>query len=314
MSNAEYHDSIHWREYISSTQLKHYLVSPKHFKWKYDNQGKEKRDLSSLRFGSLFHFAMECKGKELDFDDMTEVFTPPINPKTEKPYGKDTNKFTEALSELIEKCVENGKELVYADEKQSVKDMVDSLLNNCGETSKIASKFLKWGEEIETSYFLTTESGIKLKVRPDLLTNKGKLIDWKTTALETLDEESIAKTIINYRYDISLAMYQWVLHEITGKWYTPYLVVVSKVTPYDAVIVDMSGWCYEYCENLDMMIPNCGALEFRRLLNLHETCLKDNEWNGAESLIKTETNLRIMKPSIPAWFERKYTDTIETIE
>lgn len=314
MSNAEYHDSIHWRDYISSTQLKWYLTSPKYFKYKYDRPHDKVVGTKSMHIGSLFHYAMECAKEDGKFDRTCAVFEPPINPKTDKPYGTDTLKYQSAFQEFVMDCCSKQiYNIATIEEKQLVDDMVDSLLHHCGDSSDIVRKFIKWGKETETSYFLTTEDGVKLKVRPDLLTSD-KLIDWKTTSETTLNEDVIAKIIIAYRYDVSLAMYQWVLHQITGKWYTPYLVVVSNQAPYDSVVVDMSRWCYEYCENLDMMIPNCGAMEFRRLLGIHTECLKSNEWRGAESQIKSDIAMRIMRPSVPSWFARKYEEIEDNSE
>ena len=124
--------------------------------------------------------------------------------------------------------------------------------------------------------------------------------------LDSLDEDSIAKAIIKYGYHISLSMYQFVIHEIEGKWYTPILVFVQKQEPFDCVMCDISEWCYQYFSDEDFVKPGVGAMEFRKLLDLHTECVRNNEWPGAESSIEADGNTRIMKPSVPYWLGMKY--------
>lgn len=101
-------------------------------------------------------------------------------------------------------------------------------------------------------------------------------------------------------------MYQFVIHEIENKWYTPILVFVQKQEPFDAVMCDISEWCYSYDPNEDFVKPGVGALEFRKLLDLHTGCVKNNEWPGAENTIEADGNTRIMKPAVPYWYAMKY--------
>ena len=185
--------------------------------------------------------------------------------------------------------------------------MIQSLLCDSGATSEQVRKLLKWAKATEVSYFYETEDGIKLKVRPDLLTH-GKIVDWKTCSLDSLDEDGIARQIIKYRYDVSLSMYQWTIFQIEKKWYTPILVFVQKQEPFDRVMCDISEWCYQYFPDEDFVKPGVGAMEFRKLLDLHTECVRNNEWPGAESSIEADGNTRIMKPAVPYWFGMKYFD------
>lgn len=302
LSNEEYHNGERYSDYISSTQLKHYLKSPKVFKYAMLHPEEERND--NLEFGSLFHSGMEAwiKGQQNEWFDSLAVFEPPVNEKTGQPYGSTTKAYGEAYVNFLEQ--NQGKTIVTAAMKDQVCSMLSSLFYQCGATSVQVQKLAKWAKEIETSYFLETEEGIKLKVRPDLLTGT-KLIDWKTCSCD-LDDSSIIRQIVKYRYDISLAMYQWVLHEITGIWYVPYLVFVSKAEPYESVMVDLSLWCYRHEEEIDYVAMGVGAVEFKRLLDLHTECTKRGEWPGVESLLKEEGGFRIMKPEPPGWVQRMY--------
>lgn len=309
LSNYAYHNESPYSDYLSSSSLKLYLKSPKAAKFALDNPTEDKSDV--LRFGSLFHDLMASCAEHHDNGTAAiaewlrgiAVFTPPKNEKTGQPYGTTTKAYKEAYEAFLQ--ANECKTIASQEEVDTVLKMNQSLLIDCGATSEQVCKLLKWAKATEVSYFYKTEDGIKLKVRPDLLT-RDKLVDWKTTALDDLTEESITKAIIKYGYHISLSMYQFVLHEIEGKWYTPILVFVQKQAPYDAVMCDIGEWCYQYDKTYDVVTMGCGALEFRRLLDLHAECVSKNEWPGAETLIEADGNVRIMKPKIPAYFGMKY--------
>ena len=309
LSNEAYHHQKPYSDYLSSTNLKAYAKSPKAAKFLLDNPTDEKSD--ALRIGSLFHDLMACSAEH--YDNGTEaiaewmrhiaVFNPPKNDKTGQPYGAATKAYKEAYEAFLQ--ANEGKLIVSQAELLQVNAMHQALLLDCGETSKQVCKLLKWAKATEVSYFYETEDGIKLKVRPDLLTH-GKIVDWKTCSLDSLDEDGIARQIIKYRYDVSLAMYQWTIFQIEKKWYTPILVFVQKQEPFDCVMCDISEWCYQYDKTYDVVTMGCGALEFRRLLDLHAECVRKNEWPGAETSIEADGNVRIMKPKIPAYFGMKY--------
>ena len=309
LSNEAYHHEAPYSEYLSSSQLKRYAVSPKAFKFALDNPVEDKSD--ALRLGSLFHDLMASCAEH--YDNGTEaiaewmrhiaVFDPPKNDKTGQQYGNTTKAYSAACEAFLQ--ANEDKLIASQTEIDTVKAMAQSLMFDSGATSEQVCKLLKWAKATEVSYFYETEDGIKLKVRPDLLT-KTKLVDWKTCSLDSLDEDSIARQIIKYRYDVSLAMYQYVLHAIEGKWYTPILVFVQKQEPFDCVMCDISEWCYQYFPDEDFVKPGVGAMEFRKLLDLHTECVRNNEWPGAESSIEADGNTRIMKPAVPYWFGMKY--------
>ncbi len=310
LSNHAYHHEAPFTDYLSSTQIKGYLKSPKYAKYKFDNPDEEKSD--ALAFGSLFHDLMAAIAEKKSLDagllywyGTLAVFQAPINGKTGQAYGAATKAYKEAydafLSDNADKAIASEADI------ELCRDMATSLYNGCGATSEQVRSLIKWAKATEVSYFYETEDGIKLKVRPDMLTPQ-KVIDWKTIATDDLSEENIVRQIIKYRYDVSLSMYQKVLHEITGKWYRPYLAFVSKIAPYDAVICDISEWCYNYDDDAeyDIVTPGVGAMEFKRLLDLHTECVRNNEWPGIEYAIPQDGKTRIMKPEVPYFFGRKY--------
>ena len=313
LSSEQYHHGEEESRYLSSSQLKWYAKSPRYARLRLDNPEDETEKSDALRLGDLFHSMMQwCAHKESsEFEKKIlgwvgfrlAVFEPPVNEKTGKPYGVLSNVFKEAYEEFNSR--HRTDSVVTAEVRDTLLAMGRSLILGNGATSAQVRNLLKWARAAEVSCFYETEDGIRLKVRPDLLT-RDKIVDWKTCSLDSLDEESIARQIIKYRYDVSLSMYQHVLHEIGGKWYTPILVFVQKQPPFDAVMCDISEWCYSYDEAGDYVNPGVGALEFRRLLDLHTECVKKNEWPGAESAIEADGNVRVMRPGVPAWFGYRY--------
>lgn len=304
LSNEDYHNSEPYRQYLSSSQLKKYLISPKAFKHSLDNPEETKSD--ALRFGSLFHDCMGAlaEGGSLEhIIDAIAVFEPPINAKTGQAYGTTTKAYKEAYDTFTASL--NGTLVSTTEERDMANAMLQSLLFGSGSTSEQIRKLLRWGKP-EVSHFVEYE-GCKFKFRPDLET-KRKIVDWKTVATDDLSEESINRIILKYGYHISAAFYQFFEHERTGVWKQFILVLVSKVAPYDCVMVDMSNYGYRYLSDMDMVIPGPGAMEFKRLLDLHIKCTKENHWPGAETFIPDNNGVRMLEIQPPRYYERKFFD------
>lgn len=308
LSNEAYHHEAPYSEYLSSSQLKLYLKSPKAAKFALDNPTEEKSD--ALRFGSLFHMAME-KFQQFGtidaFYDCVAIFTPPKNDKTGQPYGTTTKAYAEAYNRFL--AENSGKEIATLDEVRQIDDMVGTLVLPIrgGATARQVLKLLKWGKA-EVSHFIEYE-GCKFKWRPDLET-KRKIVDWKTVSTDDLSEENINRIILKYGYHISAAFYQFFEHERTGVWKQFILVLVSKVEPYDCVMVDMANYGYRYLPDADIVIPGPGAMEFKRLLGLHIKCTKENEWPGAEISIPDNNGVRILEIQPPRYYTNRFIEEI----
>lgn len=315
LSNEQYHRGEEERQYLSSSQLKWYLKSPRHAKFMLDAltygdaktvqnckavadfiEGKS----DALRFGSLFHDCMAAlaEGATLcEVIDAIAAFEPPINEKTGQPYGATTKAYKEAYETFTAGL--NGTLASTMEEKELVSVMLNSLLHDSGATSAQVLKLLKWGKP-EVSHFIEYE-GLKFKWRPDLESPR-KIVDYKTVSTDDLSERSINSIIAKYGYDISAAHYLFFDHLQTGKWKRFYWIFVSKVPPHDAVMVDASKWTYDYDPETDIVMPQVGAIKFKALLDLHIRCTRENEWPGSEIFIpKSDNGLRIMCPTPPPW-------------
>lgn len=303
LSNEDYHNSEPYRQYLSSSQLKKYLISPKAFKHSLDNPEEAKSD--ALRFGSLFHDLMASYTDHNDnefaaikqWEQGMAIFEPPINKSTNKPYGATTNLYKEVYAAFLQ--ANAGKLVVSREEADLAYNMGNSLLRDSGSTSEQVRKLLRWGKP-EVSHFVEYE-GCKFKFRPDLETRK-KIVDWKTVSTDDLSERSINSIIAKFGYDISAAFYLFMEHERTGQWKQFYWVFISKVAPYDAIMVDASKWTYEYDAESDIVYPQVGAIKMKALLDLHIKCTRNGEWPGSEIFIpQSDNGLRIMCPTPPPW-------------
>lgn len=301
LPNEEYHRGEKYKDFLSSSELKYYLISPAYAHDKIINQTEE--DSPALRFGTLYHSAMEYmseKGNTLDGwqHDCLAVFTPPVNPKTQEPFGKLTKNYKQAFEEFSADKSNIGKIIVASPEDlNDVLAMVNTALHKLGDTSTLLRRFLSWGEA-EVSHFVFYE-GLGFKYRPDLETPR-KIIDWKTCSSADLKESSINRIIDTYGYGISAAFYQFFEHERSGVWKDFYWVFQSKERPYDAVIASAENWAYSV-DDEGLVSMGVGAQEFKKLLDEHIYCTKNNHFPGAEVFTPIEDKRRILKPEPPQY-------------
>lgn len=306
LPNEEYHRGEKFREHLSSTQLKDYLISPKFAKYKREHPEDFEQKSEALEKGSLYHNCLQCiveqKDEKKGFDAFLSsvvVFEPPINEKTGKPYGYETKAYQEAKSAAEE--ANPGKEIVFESDVNLIRSMVSELLNGCRQTSKDIRQIIKWGKA-EVSHFVEYE-GCKFKYRTDVETGK-KILDWKTVAVDDLHEDTINKTISKFKYDISAAFYQFMEHERTGIWKDFFWVFQQKTAPFDAVLVSAENWCYYEAEEIIRM--GVGAHRFMNLLNQHIHCTLNDDFDGAQVFIQPGfKDRRIMTPSAPGFEANK---------
>lgn len=302
LPNEEYHRGERFKDFLSSTQIKDYMVSPKFARYKALHPELFEISIEASEKGSLYHDAMESlvnTGKLDKWRNNLLVFEPPINPKTGCPYGRDTQKYQIAL--IKSKKSNPGKTLTSTTDIQLVETMVYELLNNCRDTSKQIRQILKWGKA-EVSHFVEYE-GCKFKYRPDVETAK-KIVDWKTLAVDDLHEETVNRTIAKFHYGISAAFYQFFEHERTGVWKEFYWVMQQKIAPYDAVFVSAANWAFHLEDGIVKM--GASALAFKKLLDQHVYCTQNNDFDGAQIFIQPGfKGRRIMVPDTPAFEKNK---------
>lgn len=300
LPNDEYHKGDKYKEYLSSTELKSYMVSPKFARFKALHPEMFEIGVEAAEKGSLYHDAMESIVNTGSLDKWRNnllVFEPPINPKTCSPYGRDTQKYQSALIEAKES--NPGKTLTSNADVQLVETMVYELLNCCRETSKQIKQIMSFKQtKAEVSHFVEYK-GCKFKYRPDVETAK-KILDWKTVAVDDLHEDTVNKVISKFHYGISAAFYQFMEHERTGVWKEFYWVMQQKNAPYDAVFVSAANWAFHMEDGIVKMGPS--ALLFMKLLEQHVYCTQNNKYEGAQVFIQPGfKGRRIMIPDVPSF-------------
>lgn len=284
MSNEEYHRGSWQKQFISSTALKNYLVSPKMFDACRRNPELHEISLSASIQGSVYHSLLASLTNKGDFSDFEReffTFEPPINEKTGAPYGINTNAYAAALQ--FAKDSHPGKELTSEAEVATAKKMIEEMLFDNGQTSDFVQRLLKEGEA-EVSYFLEKD-GVKLKFRPDILTDK-YIGDWKTIGSLDLHPQTLINQIKKCGYGISAAFYQYCYWLITGKWLEFIWIFQMKSAPYDAVVVSASEFAYKYNSQTGELLRGSSAIQFEKILAEHIACTKSGIFPGSEVFIE----------------------------
>jgi len=301
ISNDTYHNGSEYQDFISSTSLKHYMISPKYARWAREN--KKIKDSEALRFGSIYHdmlASLTNYGDLAGFEKAWAIFEPPVNPRTQQPFGATSQAYIDAYQQASIDA--DGRELYSQVEINKAKAMIEELLEGSKHLSSNIKRFIQNGKA-EQSHFLTYQ-GQGFKYRTDLKTRK-IILDWKTTTLEIPKIEHFPKQIIKLGYHISAAMYQFFEHELTDQWRKFYWVVQEKEPPYDFTILDSSEWTW-YVHPDGEIEPKIGALEFIKLMEQHILCEEDQEWPGYSIFIQPDwKGYRIGKPGIPGYYKQR---------
>ena len=181
----------------------------------------------AMTFGSAFH----CKLlKPHEYGDKFAVFAPPVNPKTDAPFGVTTNAYKEAFAAFLRE--NEGKTVI----SQGSAELIDTLIAEA-RFHPLASKLLASGDGVfEQSICgeidLETVK-VAVKGRVDAYTEAG-LIDIKTTA--NLDDGSgrdrFRFTVYDYKYLVQLAFYHMILTRCYNAPFVPaWLIVLEKNPP-----------------------------------------------------------------------------------
>lgn len=305
LPNELYHNGEPYNQYLSSTSIKDYMVSPKFARYKKEHPLDFGISDDAAEKGSLYHAYMESMvnyGDTSHWLDDYFVFDAPVNERTGKPFGRDSQKFVEAFERA--QSENEGKQPISQQNIDLVNTMADQLFNHCRETSHQIKTILKQGKA-EVSHFVEYK-GCKFKFRPDVETKK-KIIDWKTVAVEDLHEDTIIRIINKFHYGISAAFYQFFEHEQSGVWKNFYWVMQQKEPPFDAVMVSAENYGYSYDKNSDILTLGQSALEFEKLRDQHIYCDTNNDWDGAQVFIQPGwLGHRILSADAPNFIGKQY--------
>jgi hypothetical protein len=275
MSNADYRKS----EGISSSELKQLMKTPAHYRYWKDNP--EETDSQALLFGRSAHkYVLET----YDFYNEFEVIK-------EFKYGTKDDK-AETQRFICQKAIELGKGaewdsfIITNPKKEQVVDFYRGLvagkdliteemfeqidaMRNSAYATPFVSKLLS-GEKELSFWGVDEETGLKIKARPDCITEwNGQhiLIDYKTAT--DVENMKFCRDSIKYGYDLQLAMYRDILKQNTGHDYMVVIIAQEKKAPYVTNVFQLSE---NYLES--------GRTVYKEMLRIYKECSETGNWYG----------------------------------
>ncbi|SUA58231.1 PD-(D/E)XK nuclease-like domain-containing protein [Oligella urethralis] len=158
---------------------------------------------------------------------------------------------------------EHGEEFVLVShEVENVLGMQASVYAN-----PVAKKWLDLPSEKELSIFAKDpETGVTVRIRPDILTACGSIVDLKKT--QDARPREFSKSIYNYRYHVQVAFYLDVYKWVTGDECQSFrFLAVEEKRPYSSMVY-----------MLDDLAIDEGRKLYREALNVYADCLEKNQW------------------------------------
>ena len=204
----EYHAKA--AQYLSSHQLIDFMICPQLYRKKQLGQ-IENTQTPAMLVGSATHT------KVLEGHNVYEAeyaVGGPINPRTSKPFGRDTNAFRDW-------CEAHGKTVLTDKQAASVENMADGVAWNLE-----AVDLIRHGraEGVVREMYC----GMPCQVRIDWTHSFRGIVDLKTTADLTWFENDCKRR----RYHNQLAFYQAVLAEVIGQHVPVHIVAIEKTEPF----------------------------------------------------------------------------------
>jgi hypothetical protein len=101
ISNEDYHRGEAYKEFVSSSNLKNYLISPKYAR--YTQLHPKTEQTKAMEEGSVYHdyLASLVNCKNLSAFPWIAFDKPPVNTRTGKPFGKDSQAYIDAENEFL---------------------------------------------------------------------------------------------------------------------------------------------------------------------------------------------------------------------
>ena len=159
-------------------------------------------------------------------------------------------------------AVHGGEYVLTASESANVLGIQQSVRANPLAHSWLSAPGLR-----EASIFaVDPETGIMCRIRPDLLTDDGHIVDVKTT--QDARTDAFERAILNYRYHVQAAFYSDVFEWATGQRPESFRFVAIEPEAPNAVMV----------YHLDDIAMEQGRREYRAALNTYARCVETDEW------------------------------------
>ena len=204
---------------VNASSLKLLERSPAHYRFARDNP-KSDDDTDALLVGRMAHMAMFQPDL---MDEQVRVWTPPINPKTGKPYGPDTN--AAALDRAAFTDMHRGK-IIVAESQMAVASAVAAAARANPEIRALLELpgtpevSIVWDDE---------DTGLRCQGRIDWLA-KGLLLDLKTC--EVASNRAVSAMAMRYGYFTQMAFYTDGLAQLYKRQHEAWIIAVEKEPPH----------------------------------------------------------------------------------
>lgn len=199
-----------------------------------------------------------------------------------------------------------GRTVLKQKDLKIVKDMCEALL----EEPAIQQGLFDEKGEVETSVFhKDEETGLWLKVRPDVVPVNPVLVDLKTTA--DASRRAVERNVIDYGYHMQLALAAEVIEKVVG---TPieecWLVMIEKEAPHTVVFaeIDMDLVAWGRVLNraamrkfADCLAKGTAAKHFPKTYRDGELTIRTPQWYSEQLIKRQEEN------DIPSFFDAGFT-------
>lgn len=266
LSNEEYHGKT---DHVSNSMLTKIHESPYVLHYSLTH---EQYSTTSQKAGSIMH-ALVLQPEV--FDDEFIVTPDKYKNHGNSQAGKDERADFEIAA--------NGKEQVTMGEYRKAEYMKNSIQGH-----EIAQKLLSTAGRPELSIFgIDPETGVKIKVRPDWLTENW-IVDLKSA--RDASPVDFVKSVVNYRYHVQAAFYlDFIRQEVDPDIKGFAFIVVQNSAPWSVGVY-----------TLDEDALELGRQTYRQDLDLYAICLQDDHWPNL-GWDWTKERYQVQTLSLPGW-------------
>lgn len=242
LTNAEYHAS----SAISKSGLDLIRKAPALFKWRRENP---QEPTPAMRLGTLTHSAV------LEPDSFA-------NSVVARPEGIDRRTSAGKAEWNAFEIEANGREIIAAEEMAKLEAIRDAV-----RAHPAAAKALAGSPTIEQSIFWEIDD-VACRCRPDCVTERGVIVDLKTT--RDASPDGFAKSIAGYRYHVQAAYYSDGYEAAFGEAPRGFVfIAVETESPYLVAV---------YVASEAMVIR--GRADYLADLETFRRCRDADEWPG----------------------------------
>lgn len=229
--------------------------TPAIFRWQMDHPRKTKREWD---FGHMAHRVLLGAGAELC------VLEPAIHgllkggAVAKSPRATDTWKEAEAAARA------EGRVPVHVDDYQIAQAMADKVREH-----PTAGPLFASGRAEVSLVGTDSETGVRLKARPDWITGDGTIVDYKTAVSSEVD--AFSRRAADLGYHIQEAWYRHVAQLLKLHDNPRFLFVVQeKEAPYEVSV-------FEYQDPIDKAESR---RQMREAISIYQRCSAEDEWPG----------------------------------